>query len=304
VFSGAVTITNNAVVTGTVTAPSYGGTLTTAPTTCTGDELIVNPAPTSAANVIGVCFNGALSFPVGSGTIPVPLTLSDAATGTTSVLNLFSPSLTIGDLTGLTFGLSGAADSGGQLVFNNVAGAGSSSNIIGIGVTGEPLMQIGSAGNVKVPGQLAVVSTVTAGAASITNAIIGGGINSLTSVGALQGFDSGGSAVTFTLGSSSVVGTGATVACATSHFCDQFSGVVTLVTGTAPTAAAASIITINFPVTRADAPNCPYSVDNTTTGTMVTTIVENSNTISINFSSSVVLTGSTTINFMYVCGGS
>src|SRR6185312_6321455 len=69
---------------------------------------------------------------------------------------------------------------------------------------------------------------------------------------------SGTGTATFTLGSSTTVGTGATVGCATSHTCDNVSGTVELVTGTSITTNGTAV-TVNL-ATRATAPNCSFSL--------------------------------------------
>jgi hypothetical protein len=187
--SGQMNVPGLLTASGGLVAPSYGGTLTSAPTTCTGNELIVNPAPTGPANVLGVCFEGALSFvptstssagvttlnglagglsltsPSGTVTvtpsgstialnIPSPLTLSDGGTTNTIPLTLVSPSLGANTPTSVVLGTAVTTGNALQLTFNNV-GTGSSSNNAVFGVLGDPLISVSTAGALNVP------STVT-----------------------------------------------------------------------------------------------------------------------------------------------
>ncbi len=59
----------------------------------------------------------------------------------------------------------------------------------------------------------------------------------------------------FSLGSSTIVGTGASVACATHHVCDSLSGEVTLTTGTGVSSNGLAL-TIAFAASRTNWPNC------------------------------------------------
>ena len=91
--------------------------------------------------------------------------------------------------------------------------------------------------------------------------------------------------------------------CTTGHFCDQFSGSVTLTTGTGITAAAGIIVGVTFPINRSTIPNCSYSVENNTVGTQFVATVLNANSNNISWSSSTLLTASQSLMFLYVCGG-
>lgn len=113
----------------------------------------------------------------------------------------------------------------------------------------------------------------------------------------------GGGTVTYTLGSSAVVGTGATApACATSHVCDMFSGEFSFTTGTG-TSAGGNIVTVNFPVTRTNIPNCTVNAfANNSGNALAVTSTQTTSTLAIGYNAGP-LTASYTWFFQYVCGG-
>jgi hypothetical protein len=102
------------------------------------------------------------------------------------------------------------------------------------------------------------------------------------------------------LGGSGQVGTGASVACATSHVCDSISGEVTLTTGTG-SPSAGPVLTIGFNLTRANKPNCLVTPFAASTVTVNSNWAETTNSLAI--SSSTGLAASTAYTVRYVCGG-
>jgi hypothetical protein len=109
---------------------------------------------------------------------------------------------------------------------------------------------------------------------------------------------SGSGTATFAAGAAA--GTSPTVACTTSHICDNFSGEVTLTTGTVPTTG--TLITITLPTTRTNIPNCDVSLTTTGVG-LVTTDQWSETTSTIVITANVALTLSTPYTVRYICGG-
>lgn len=106
----------------------------------------------------------------------------------------------------------------------------------------------------------------------------------------------------FTAGAAA--GTLPTVACTTSHICDNFSGEITLTTGTVPPIPPGTLLTITLPVARTNIPNCDVSV--TVTGTGLDPNVqwaETTNTIVISLEGTTGLVASTVYPVRYICGG-
>jgi hypothetical protein len=187
-------------------------------------------------------------------------------------LEVFDSATTSTNFIDVLFGLQNAVNDAGTLQFNNVGGLGSALNTISVGVDGSAnLVTIGSTGAESVPGGV-----------------------------------SGTSAATLTLGPTSVVGTGATIACSTSHTCDQFSGDIKLVTGTS-VGSVGNLLTVTFPVLRSTAPNCTIFVFDESDGEAVpnidtTPITASSLTYFLPLGGST-LVASSTYHITYVCGG-
>lgn len=104
-------------------------------------------------------------------------------------------------------------------------------------------------------------------------------------------------------GTTTVLGTTGTAACATNHLCDSVSGEMTITTGTGSPAAGVAA-TVNFPLTRAKAPNCVVSMGKTGTGGVAAVPIFPTETVSslvINVEAG--LTASATYTADYLCGG-
>jgi hypothetical protein len=128
------------------------------------------------------------------------------------------------------------------------------------------------------------------------------GVESVPMINLQTGIAGQGTA-TFTLGGSSIVGAGATVACVTGHVCDQFSGQFILTTGT--TSANGVFLTINFPTSRTNLPNCGLiSFFDNAAGTEFYYATISIPTIStLPLYSGTQLTSSHTFIGSYICGG-
>jgi hypothetical protein len=99
---------------------------------------------------------------------------------------------------------------------------------------------------------------------------------------------------TFALGSTSHVGTGATVICQTGHVCDSASGTLLLTTGTG-TLSAGDVVTVTLPVTRTNYVNC-----GTSGGVLY---AHNFTASTLTLASTSALTASTAYQIAYWCGG-
>lgn len=105
----------------------------------------------------------------------------------------------------------------------------------------------------------------------------------------------------FTLGSTTIVGTGGSVACAASHVCDSISGEVTLTTGTGVSANGLAL-TIAFALTRAAQPAC--IVSSFKAGAVdVASNFNDSSTTQLTVNSSANLSSSTAYTLRYICAG-
>lgn len=102
-----------------------------------------------------------------------------------------------------------------------------------------------------------------------------------------------------TLGSSAQVGAGATVACAASHVCDSFSGVITLTTGTGSLSSGV-LYTVNFADTRTNLANCAIS-QNALSGVNLSGLNWTPTTSAVAVSGTAA--ASSTYTETYVCGG-
>jgi hypothetical protein len=142
---------------------------------------------------------------------------------------------------------------------------------------------------------------VTAPSAAISGNVTAQSLTSNSTIVAAQGFGGAGTIPTAVLGSATIVGSGATIACTASHDCDDFSGSYTLTTGTGISANLAAIFTVHFALTRSNIPNCTYEV--VSAGLISDNIILGADTFTINFASSVNLGPSTTYIFTYICGG-
>jgi hypothetical protein len=109
----------------------------------------------------------------------------------------------------------------------------------------------------------------------------------------------GGTVTTFAAGAAA--GTSPTLVCLSGHVCDNFSGALTLTTGTAPTTG--TLLTVTFPttLTRAASANCDVSFQSAT-GPLTTNTWSASTTV-ITATATAALSASTAYTVMYVCGG-
>jgi hypothetical protein len=112
---------------------------------------------------------------------------------------------------------------------------------------------------------------------------------------------SGSGTATFTLGGSTIVGSGATAVCTTSHVCDSISGSVTIVTGSG-VSTTGTALTVNLPVTRGSMPNCTIYSQNDNTGAPAT-LSAYTTVSSIVFTSTANLASTNGYHVSYVCGG-
>ncbi|HEY1749665.1 MAG TPA: hypothetical protein VGG29_00255 [Caulobacteraceae bacterium] len=104
----------------------------------------------------------------------------------------------------------------------------------------------------------------------------------------------------FVLGGTTVVGTGAAVACASGSVCDSIQGRFTLTTGTGVSAAGVAV-TVNMAITRTNTPACVVSAFKNASGDIVSNWAESTTTLPI--SSATQLASSTTYTGRYICGG-
>ena len=106
----------------------------------------------------------------------------------------------------------------------------------------------------------------------------------------------------YTLGASSVVGSGATVACTTNYVCDEISGTITLTTGTGTISGVGQLVELTFSSGRAHYPSCTYTA--IVLGNPVQVGGQALSTSAIAFYSAVTnLSTSTSYQMSYVCGG-
>jgi hypothetical protein len=127
--------------------------------------------------------------------------------------------------------------------------------------------------------------------------VTGGG--NVTANGFLSGKFAMGSG-TVTMSAGSAAGTGATLACATSHVCDGVSGTATLTTGTGP--AAGTLGTLTFPNTHTNQANCVVSVQLSGTG-LISSVGWSESTTAVTLTANTALTASTAYSVRYWCGG-
>jgi hypothetical protein len=104
----------------------------------------------------------------------------------------------------------------------------------------------------------------------------------------------------FTLGSSTIVGTGASVACATSHVCDSISGEVTLTTGTGVSTDGLAL-SLSF-ISRTNKPACLVTSFKAASGTDISDNWSET-TGGVAISSNTNLASSTAYTLRYLCGG-
>jgi hypothetical protein len=290
---------------------------------------VTNGAPISVSPSGNLTIPGAITGNDGaqiSGNVGIssaanaPLAVSNTtATNGTILVDALQPSLATGGANLIGVGTSVSTNNMAELAFDNVGGSGSPSNTVLIGLVNGSELTIGSTGSLTVPGQLtgagaAFSSTVSTPTLDATNGSFTNALSTLsfTSSGLavfLSGTTSslgyaGNGSATLTLGSSTIVGTGATVACTSGHSCDQFSGDITLVTGTTPTASGA-IVTVTFLTPRSSTPNCTTSAFNQTGNLAVTTVfpITTNDTLVFSNGTGAPATASSTFRFIYVCGG-
>ncbi|WP_263353010.1 hypothetical protein [Acidicapsa acidisoli] len=96
-------------------------------------------------------------------------------------------------------------------------------------------------------------------------------------------------------------GAGNFIACAPSHVCDQFSGTVTLTTGTGPAIGVLYTVTT---VSRAHLPNCIFTLGlSVPPYTAITSILPTYSTTQASLNTGLALTASTSYTSTYICGG-
>lgn len=169
-------------------------------------------------------------------------------------------------------------------------------------------------------GQTTLNSGAGAGAVAINNTsgsgtgglvVYGGGSNyataELTVTGSgnvtANGFIAGRYAMgsgTMTMAAGSAAGSGATMACASSHVCDGVSGTVTLTTGTSP--ATGTLGTLTFPNTHANQANCVVGVQLAGTG-IVGSVSWSESTSAVTLTANSALAAGTVYSVRYWCGG-
>jgi hypothetical protein len=113
----------------------------------------------------------------------------------------------------------------------------------------------------------------------------------------------GNTATSFTVGSASVSGTGATATCASGYVCDEISGTVTFVTGTG-VSVNGTALTINLGTTRAHNASCPVNVINASLrASDPTRFFVTTSTTAITLAAESILIPLNTWLITYVCGG-
>jgi hypothetical protein len=97
-------------------------------------------------------------------------------------------------------------------------------------------------------------------------------------------------------------GVGTSIACASSHVCDQFSGTVTLTTGISPTKGTLYTVTT---VARVHLPNCIFTLAlSAAPYTAIISILPAYSPTQASLNTGVALTGTTSYTSTYICGGS
>ena len=105
---------------------------------------------------------------------------------------------------------------------------------------------------------------------------------------------------TMTLATGSAAGTSPTIACASGHVCDGVSGTVTLTTGTST--AMGTLATLSFPNTHSNNANCVVTTTLSGAG-QVTTVTWSESTTAVTLTANAALTASTAYQIRYWCGG-
>ena len=130
--------------------------------------------------------------------------------------------------------------------------------------------------------------------------------SSMPTVSSSGGYSGVADVSTVTLGNATTAGTGATASCSSGYVCGQFSGVITLTTGTGITPAQFDnvVLTITFPMTRGNNPTCVINVENTSTGAMLSSVgpVSTTSTLAFYSWSSTAFVSSTNYSLFYMCG--
>ena len=159
------------------------------------------------------------------------------------------------------------------LQYNNVGGEGSALNTASIGLANDPQVTVGTTGSASAPGGVAGAAPISA----------------------------------ITLGPTTVVGAGASAVCTANQVCDEFSGNITLGTGTGVGSSPSNspIVTITFPVVRNHAPNCVITVFDESHAASVSSIVATTTTSTLTYLLPLPgpIVSSTTYQLIYVCGG-
>jgi hypothetical protein len=201
------------------------------------------------------------------------LTMTNSGTVSTNLVLAQEPGLPTGDFNNIVVGLGNSANNGTQLQFINSGGPGAASNAAGLGLVGGSSITVSSGGGLTAPGGVSGAAPISA----------------------------------ITLGPTTVVGEGAAVSCTTNQVCDEFSGNITLDTGTGVDSSPINspVITITFPVVRNHAPNCVITVFNESNAVTVNNIVATTTTSTLTYLMPTPgpIASNVTYQLIYVCGG-
>lgn len=108
------------------------------------------------------------------------------------------------------------------------------------------------------------------------------------------------SSVSFTLGSTSVVGTGATASCATNYQCNSVSGVVTVTTGTGVLLVSGTVLTVNFLTARSFIPNCSATLIGASLISILYPVTESTTSLQMSYTG-ILTPGGTVYKVKYTC---
>jgi hypothetical protein len=159
--------------------------------------------------------------------------------------------------------------------------------------TGDAVLQGGADGGAIIKGGFGAGCSVTA-SASASGPNVSSCPLDVTSIAGSAPITS------ITAGGSTIIGSGGTVVCASVHVCDNVSGTLTVTTGSSGISAAGTVATVNFSITRATAPNCTVGIQG---GTTFLAPGHSESGTTLVLATSVQLSGSSTYEYTYVCGG-
>jgi hypothetical protein len=215
-----------------------------------------------------VCVPAAL--PLTGGTLTGPLAINVSSTEPLIITN---PPMATGASNAIAVGNINSTGDIAVLQYNNVGGEGSALNTASIGLANDPQVTVGTTGSASAPGGVAGAAPISA----------------------------------ITLGPTTVVGAGASAVCTANQVCDEFSGNITLGTGTGVGSSPSNspIVTITFPVVRNHAPNCVITVFDESHAASVSSIVATTTTSTLTYLLPLPgpIVSSTTYQLIYVCGG-